>query len=37
MLPDFDDLHGIGPACLPDRLSDGHDDQVSIMHCTSVE
>src|SRR5437879_11018350 len=32
MLPDSDDLHGVGPSGLADRLADGEHDQVACLH-----
>src|SRR5204862_6157818 len=32
VLPDFDDLHGVGATALADRLADGEDDDVAFLH-----
>src|SRR5512138_2596930 len=31
MLPDFDDLHGVGAPRLADRLADGEDDDIAFL------
>src|SRR6267142_2661065 len=37
VLPDLDDLHGIGSAALADRLADGEDDQVALLHHAALD
>src|SRR5205085_7325954 len=37
VLPDFDDLHGVGAAALADRLTDGEDDDVALLHHLVVQ
>src|SRR5688572_33170892 len=37
VFPDLDDFDGIGPARLAERLTDGEDDEIAVLHDAALE